>query len=202
MTDLPDLIGTAIDLDGQSCQIVGVWPVASAGRATLYIISMAVETRGGGHVHGAIPLVATPTPGNAPPRIVRPASVFDDAGKFIEFRRPHAEHIDGVRWVGMDGTPYHVNNGWPTPSPVLSQVEQIRRKLTETPGLDELDLRVGGRLVRRCGVHLVDNQGQDRDPGAIRADALERLEVLKRGYAPGACIAALEEMIGAVAERS
>lgn len=196
-----DYIGDVLALDGQSCRILGMTPEATAGRATLFAVSLVIEAAAGSHRHRVIPLIASPEPGTRPARIVRPSTIFDEHGETVAFPRPFHENIDRLDWIGIDGQPHRLEGGWPRPITVRTEADRIRAALDVPPGLDELEALVGGRPVRTAGVPLVEVEGpnvRDRDPRDILSDAIARLAELRSRRAPPRCIELVEELIAPV----
>lgn len=195
---LEDLIGGPLDLDGRSCWILAAAPVVSNGATVLNLVTLATEAPDGRTVFGGIPIIATATAGDQAPRMVRPRVVFDQAGRFVTFTRPIAEHVADLAWIGMAGETYRPGpGGWPARVTILSEADQARAALAAPPRLDETEKRIWGRLIRLGGVALVDADGpavSDRDPAAVLEDARERLHVLRRAGAPATIIRDLEDL--------
>lgn len=198
--DLLDLLGSLLDIDGRRCQLLAAVPIANNGRETLFLTSVTVEASDGSHGHGAIPIVASPEPGTRPPRLVLPSAVFDETGEIREWQRPIAARIDAIEWQTAEGTPCRIESGWPRPVRVLSELEQVRAALRVPPLDDEPDLKVGGRLVRRLGVALVDADGSDRNPREILADAKRRADYIKTVYYRGSTARAYHQQLSAMIE--
>lgn len=83
----------------------------------------------------------------------------------------------------------------------LSAADQVRRLVDEAPGLSDYETTIDGRLVRVCGVDLVEREGPFRPAVQVLADALARLDHLRSEDAPAACIARLEALVSETVER-
>jgi hypothetical protein len=79
--------------------------------------------------------------------------------------------------------------------------DQVRRLVDEAPGLSDYETTIDGRLVRVCGVDLVEREGPFRPAVQVLADALARLDHLRSEDAPAACIARLEALVSETVER-